>query len=346
MAGGYGAGRSGRVDRSQRLRHHGTTAPTVRRHTSRGSPDVQPRRHRSRPPPRLARVAAAAAGALLAAAALAARPSRARRRRRTSTARPVAAAPGPSTIALDKVADVAQPGPRDQPARRRPRLFIVQQGGRIRILEERRPARDRLPRHRATSCLKRQRAGPAGPRVPPATTRRTASSSSTTRTATATRSSASTRRRRANPDRVATSTRPGRSSRSTSRTPTTTAACSPSGPDGYLYIGMGDGGDGGDPGNRAQDKDSLLGKMLRIDVNRTQGDQALPRSRRPTRTSASRARNEIWQRGLRNPWRFSFDRADRRPADRRRRPGRVGGDRPRAPDRDRPRAAASTGAGG
>src|SRR4029079_17735150 len=43
------------------------------------------------------------------------------------------------------------------------------------------------------------------------------------------------------------------------------------GPGGYLYIGMGDGGDAGDPGNRAQDTDKLLGKMLRIDVNGTSG---------------------------------------------------------------------------
>ena len=78
--------------------------------------------------------------------------------------------------------------------------------------------------------------------------------------------------------------------------------------DGYLYIGMGDGGDGGDPGNRAQDKDSLLGKMLRIDIDRTQGSK---RYRSPSSNPyvGEPGLNEIWQRGLRNPWRFSFDRA-------------------------------------
>jgi glucose/arabinose dehydrogenase len=63
------------------------------------------------------------------------------------------------------------------------------------------------------------------------------------------------------------------------------------GPDGRLYVGMGDGGSGGDPENRAQNLSSLLGKLLAIDV-----DRAEPRP-------------EIVGYGLRNPWRFSFDRA-------------------------------------
>lgn len=81
------------------------------------------------------------------------------------------------------------------------------------------------------------------------------------------------------------------------------------GPDGFLYIGMGDGGSGGDPGNRAQNPRSLLGKLLRIDVNGRAGS-------RPYRIPASnpfRGRRgvppEIAALGLRNPWRFSFDRA-------------------------------------
>jgi glucose/arabinose dehydrogenase len=80
------------------------------------------------------------------------------------------------------------------------------------------------------------------------------------------------------------------------------------GPDGYLYIGMGDGGDGGDPGNRAQRKNTLLGKMLRINVNTRSGSKAygIPKSN-PYVGKAGL--NEIYQRGLRNPWRFSFDRS-------------------------------------
>lgn len=72
------------------------------------------------------------------------------------------------------------------------------------------------------------------------------------------------------------------------------------GPDGALYIGMGDGGSAGDPNNRAQDGQSLLGKMLR--VNR-QG-QAMPDN--PFVNDDS-IRDEVWALGLRNPWRFSFD---------------------------------------
>jgi glucose/arabinose dehydrogenase len=78
------------------------------------------------------------------------------------------------------------------------------------------------------------------------------------------------------------------------------------GPDGYLYIGMGDGGSGGDPGNRAQNVNTLLGKMLRIDINGTTGSRQY---RIPaTNPYVGRAGlDEIWQIGLRNPWRFSFD---------------------------------------
>ena len=76
------------------------------------------------------------------------------------------------------------------------------------------------------------------------------------------------------------------------------------GPDGYLYIGMGDGGSGGDPGNRAQDITNLLGKMLRIDV-----DNGSPYSSPPSNPYVGiTGADEIWSSGLRNPWRFSFDR--------------------------------------
>jgi len=77
------------------------------------------------------------------------------------------------------------------------------------------------------------------------------------------------------------------------------------GPDGYLYIGMGDGGSGGDPGKRAQNPGVLLGKMLRIDV-----DSGNPYSIPPSNpfVNDTTVRHEIWALGLRNPWRFSFDR--------------------------------------
>jgi glucose/arabinose dehydrogenase len=76
--------------------------------------------------------------------------------------------------------------------------------------------------------------------------------------------------------------------------------------DGYLYIGMGDGGSAGDPENRAQNPGSLLGKMLRIDVESGVVPYAIPPTNPYTQTTGYRA--EIWALGLRNPWRFSFDR--------------------------------------
>ena len=79
------------------------------------------------------------------------------------------------------------------------------------------------------------------------------------------------------------------------------------GPDGYLYVGLGDGGSGGDPQNRAQDLGTLLGKILRIDVDaRDPGlEYAIPSSNPFVGTTG--ARPEIWLSGVRNPWRFSFD---------------------------------------
>jgi glucose/arabinose dehydrogenase len=80
------------------------------------------------------------------------------------------------------------------------------------------------------------------------------------------------------------------------------------GPDGLLYVGMGDGGSGDDPDHRAQNPDELLGKMLRIDVNVADAHPAgfdvpadNPFVNRPG------TRREIWDVGLRNPWRYTFD---------------------------------------
>lgn len=77
------------------------------------------------------------------------------------------------------------------------------------------------------------------------------------------------------------------------------------GPDGYLYIGTGDGGSAGDPLGAGQDPSTLLGKMLRIDIDNG-APYAIPADN-PFVNDASFA-PEIWAWGLRNPWRFSFDR--------------------------------------
>lgn len=76
------------------------------------------------------------------------------------------------------------------------------------------------------------------------------------------------------------------------------------GPDGMLYVGMGDGGSGGDPRGNGQNRGTLLGKLLRLDI-----DHGMPYHvpRDNPFVSTPGARGEVWAYGLRNPWRFSFD---------------------------------------
>jgi glucose/arabinose dehydrogenase len=80
------------------------------------------------------------------------------------------------------------------------------------------------------------------------------------------------------------------------------------GPDKFLYIGMGDGGNSNDPNNRAQNTNDLLGKMLRIDVDHTNGQLPYSSPADNPFFGAIAGRDEIYAYGLRNPWRFSFDR--------------------------------------
>jgi len=79
------------------------------------------------------------------------------------------------------------------------------------------------------------------------------------------------------------------------------------GPDGMLYAGFGDGGSGGDPRGNAQRLDTLLGKMLRLDVDRAEEGRPYAIPADNPFIGRKGARPEIWAHGLRNPWRFSFD---------------------------------------
>ena len=79
------------------------------------------------------------------------------------------------------------------------------------------------------------------------------------------------------------------------------------GPDGYLYVGLGDGGRGGDPFGNGQDLGTLLGSILRIDVSEASPDRPYTVPGDNPFVGTAGALGEIWAYGLRNPWRFSFD---------------------------------------
>lgn len=83
--------------------------------------------------------------------------------------------------------------------------------------------------------------------------------------------------------------------------------CIQFGADGFLYIGLGDGGSGGDPQNRSQNLETLLGKILRIDIDTTDGSNNYSIPSDNPFVDDSNALDEIWAYGVRNPWRFSFD---------------------------------------
>ncbi len=79
------------------------------------------------------------------------------------------------------------------------------------------------------------------------------------------------------------------------------------GPDGYLYIGLGDGGNGGDPHGNGQNNETLLGTILRIDVSDSSEQKKYGIPPDNPFAGLKYEKNEIWAYGLRNPWRFSFD---------------------------------------
>ena len=81
------------------------------------------------------------------------------------------------------------------------------------------------------------------------------------------------------------------------------------GPDGYLYLGVGDGGGSNDTKNNGQNKNTLLGTILRIDIDSNEGDSAYSIPKDNPFVGESGSRGEIWAYGMRNPWRMSFDKS-------------------------------------
>jgi glucose/arabinose dehydrogenase len=216
-----------------------------------------------------------------------------------------AAAPNSSTIALAKVADVNAPvlaiGAGDGSGR----LFIVEKGGRIRIVKN--GSLLATPFLDISGSVSRgSEQGLLGLAFHPAfeTNRKFYVNFTSTSGTTVVREYKASS---SDPDRVAAGS--GRTLLKIGQPyPNHNGGMLAFGRDGYLYIGTGDGGSAGDPGNRAQSLQNLLGKMLRIDVNGTTSTKQyrIPRSNPYVGRAGL---DEIWQRGLRNPWRFSFDRS-------------------------------------
>jgi glucose/arabinose dehydrogenase len=217
-----------------------------------------------------------------------------------------AAAPNGSTIALAKVADVTAPVLAISAGDGTSRLFIVEKGGRIRIVKN--GSLLATPFLDISGSVSRGgEQGLLGLAFHPAfeTNRKFYVNFTNTSGNTVVREYKASS---SNPDRTASGS--GRTLLQIGQPYANhNGGMLAFGRDGYLYIGTGDGGSAGDPGNRAQSIKTLLGKMLRIDVNGTTSTKPyrIPRSNpyvgRP-------GLNEIWQRGLRNPWRFSFDRSN------------------------------------
>ena len=207
------------------------------------------------------------------------------------------------------------------------RLFIVEQTGKIKIYDERHGALDAVPRI-ARQVSKGGEQGLLGPRLPPELQVEPQ----------ALRGLHGHQRRHGGPRvpgvRARTRTswppaRPARSSRSPSRSPTTTAACSRSARTATCTSAWATAAAAATPATGRRTRTRCSARCCASTSTARTGHQGYRDPVvEPVRRQAG-AQRDLADRGLRNPWRFSFDRANRQPVDRRRRPGHVGGDRPR-----------------
>ena len=193
--------------------------------------------------------------------------------------------------------------------------FVVQQGGRIRVVQQRRGARDRLSRHlRGRFCRRRAGAARAGVRARLRDERPLLRQlhQSLAATPSSRASDAIGRPLVADPASRFDLRWGGAGGRAFIAQPFANhnGGHLAFGPDGYLYIGLGDGGSGDDPGIARRIRTELLGKMLRIDVNVPDANASgyrVPADNPFVERPPPAARPEIWAFGLRNPWRYSFD---------------------------------------
>ena len=254
-----------------------------------------------------------------------------------------AAAPTSSTVKLVKVADVAEPvlaiGARDGTGR----LFIVAKAGRIRILKSgtllAKPFLDISGSVSGTAASRGSWGSRSTPRSRP-----TASSTSTTSNRSGDTVVREYRASATNPNVVATGS--GRTIITIDQPYANhNGGMLAFGRDGYLYIGMGDGGSGGDPGNRAQNVNSLLGKMLRINVN---GRTATRNYRNPSSNPyvGKPGRERDLAARPAQPVALLVRPLERQPVDRRRGPEHVRGGRPGGPHELRARQGRQLGLAG
>jgi len=231
-------------------------------------------------------------------------PTRAPAAASTVGSTPLAAAGDAGRLRLQRVGRFARPVYLTQPPDDPDRLFVVEKGGRVRVVRDRRVLRRPFLSLRGKVSTATEQGLLSLAFAPSYRVSRRVYVSYTDRRGDL--RIEEWRARRSNPDRADRATR-RLVLRIRKPAPTHNGGHVLFGPDGLLYIGVGDGGGPGDPRRTGQDRGTLLGKLLRIDPRATAGRRYRVPSTNPF-VRLRGARDEIYAYGLRNPWRFAFDR--------------------------------------